>query len=138
MIAAILVDYYGVLADQVLGGWQINYELVHMLQNLKRQYKIGLLSNSYARSLEELDSKLDAGLFDLVLIGGSTELWKPETIVYETAAQRLGLEPAQILAIDDNLTHLESASNVGLATLHYVGFDKLNEQLKAKLGHIKS
>lgn len=133
MIAAILVDYYGVLASQVRGGWQLNYELIHLLQNLKRQHKIGLISNSYARNLQELDTKLDAGLFDLVLIGGATGLWKPETIVYETAAQKLKLDPDQIIAIDDNKTHLESASKVGLQTLLYEGFDQLQTQLKAKL-----
>jgi len=133
MIKAIIVDYYGVLARQVHGGWQLDAHLVNSLQNLRKSYKIGLITNSYAKTLSELDPKLDAGLFDLVLIGGATGLWKPATIVYETAAQRLDLEPQELLCIDDNAAHLEAAAQVGCIPLEYTGFASFQTQLKPLL-----
>ena len=133
MIKAIVVDYYGVLARQVHGGWKLDAHFVNLLQNLRKNYKIGLISNSYAKDLAALDPQLDTGLFDLVLISGATGLWKPATIVYETAAQKLGLSPAEILAVDDNASHLEAAAQVGLTTLPYTNFADFQTKLKPLL-----
>ena len=137
MIKAIIVDYYGVLARQVHGGWQLDDHLVNLLQNLRQSCKIGLISNSYAKEVHELDPHLDAGLFDLVLIGGATGLWKPATIVYETAAQKLDLAPEQILAVDDNVSHLEAAAQVGFATLRYTNLADFQAQITRLLQNAK-
>lgn len=131
MIKAILVDYYGVLAVQQKRSWVLNYQLINLLRNLKSKYKIGLLSNSYAKNVHELNPELDESLFDLVLIGGATGLWKPDVIVYETAASKLQLKLGECLVVDDSNAHLQTAKDFGIQTIFYKDLVDFQKQLKA-------
>ena len=106
----LVLDYYGVLAQQKSGGWQLNTELINLLMNIKKRAKIVLVSNTYAKSPEQLNPKLDASLFDLILLAGATGLWKPDVLVYETIITKLGITPKYYLIIDDNQNHLEAAA----------------------------
>lgn len=125
----LVLDYYGVLAHHKSGGWQLNRELINLLMNLKKRAKIVLVSNTYAKSAAELNPKLDAGLFDLILLAGATGLWKPDVLVYETIIGKFDIPPNKYLIVDDNQNHLDAAASLGLKTHLY----KDNLHFKAEL-----
>jgi HAD superfamily hydrolase (TIGR01509 family) len=50
-----------------------------------------------------------------------TRLRKPDPAAYELAAQQLGLEPSELLFIDDRATNCDAARAVGWSAIHFRG-----------------
>jgi len=93
-------------------------ELVLRLRAAGR-VKLGLLSNANRGWTERLRERGVAGLFDDVVVSADVGLAKPDPEVFRLAANRLRVEPAARLMIDDQAQHLESARRVGLQTHHF-------------------
>ena len=55
-----------------------------------------------------------AGAFDAIVAGSDIEHGKPEPDIYLLAAERLGVEPASCLAIEDAPAGIESAQRAGM------------------------
>ncbi len=58
--------------------------------------------------------------FDDIVLSGAERTVKPETRIYEIACERSGLEPQDLLFIDDNLPNIETARALGFHTHHFV------------------
>jgi putative hydrolase of the HAD superfamily len=80
--------------------------------------RIALLSNSIGNSY---DRELLEQLFDAWVISSEVGLRKPEPAIYELAAERLGLEPADCVIVDDLPGNLKPARALGMATVLHRG-----------------
>jgi epoxide hydrolase-like predicted phosphatase len=77
----------------------------------------GLVTNSW--STAHYDGDLLAELFDEVVISAAVALHKPEPEIYRQSAERLSVEPADCLFVDDLRENCEGAEAVGMtAILH--------------------
>jgi epoxide hydrolase-like predicted phosphatase len=77
----------------------------------------GLVSNSW--STAHYDRKLLVELFDAVVISAEVGLHKPQPAIYLLAAERLKVDPAECLFVDDLRENCEGAEAVGMtAILH--------------------
>ena len=83
---------------------------------LAGRVSLGLLSNGPRGGTEWLRAQGVTELFHASLVSGDVGLAKPDPAVFRLAAERLGVEPAACLMIDDQPRHLESARRVGLRT----------------------
>jgi putative hydrolase of the HAD superfamily len=81
-----------------------------------RRVRLGLLSNAARGFTERLRGRGVAELFDQVIVSGDVGLAKPDPAVFRLMAERLGVEPAACLMVDDQPEHLASAERVGLRT----------------------
>ena len=56
---------------------------------------------------------------------------KPDTAIYQLAAQRLGLDPEECIFVDDRPVNLEPAAEIGMRTVLYNrdGQDYQGEQI---------
>lgn len=93
-------------------------EMRALLERLRREgrVRLGLLSNGprgWSRRLGELGV---ADLFDAVVVSGDVGLAKPDPAAFRLAAERLGVEPAACLMVDDQPGHLPGAEAAGLRT----------------------
>jgi putative hydrolase of the HAD superfamily len=90
-----------------------------------------LLSNSGPEVMAKVraDRRIEA-VFDAVVVSCEVGLSKPDPRVYRHCLERLGLEPTQVLFVDDRTENIEGAARVGLRTLHFEGPDAL-ERLRA-------
>ena len=78
--------------------------------------KTGLISNSWGLGIYE---RAPTGLFDVTLISGEVGLHKPEPEIYLLACDRLEVEPAQAVFVDDLRENCAGAEAVGMtAVLH--------------------
>lgn len=64
-------------------------------------------------------------LFDDIVVSAHVGLCKPEPAIYELAMDRFGLDPADILFIDDKAENLAPARALGWATHHFRAPDDL-------------
>ena len=105
--------------DRYLGSLPpVEAEMRALIERLRTagRVKLGLLSNAGRGWTERLRARGVADLFDDVIVSADVGLAKPDPAVFRLAAQRLGVEPAACLMIDDQPQHLESARRVGLRT----------------------
>jgi putative hydrolase of the HAD superfamily len=73
--------------------------------------RTGLISNSWGSTVYEPDM---LELFDAVVISGEVGLHKPQPEIYLLACQRLGVEPADAIFVDDLRENIAGAEAVGM------------------------
>jgi putative hydrolase of the HAD superfamily len=104
------------LIDRIFGHMRLDQA---MLDGVRRARdagrRTGLLSNSWGD--DRYEHELIDPLFDDLVISSEVGLRKPDPAIYELAASRLGLEPAQCVFVDDLPGNLKPARALGMATV---------------------
>jgi putative hydrolase of the HAD superfamily len=78
--------------------------------------KTGLISNSWGLGIYD---RAPTDLFDVTVISGEVALHKPQPEIYLLAAERLAVEPAECVFVDDLRENCAGAEEVGMtAVLH--------------------
>jgi HAD superfamily hydrolase (TIGR01509 family) len=91
---------------------------LEVVERLGRRWPLGLASSSPRRLIDTVVHS--AGLAQRFQVSVSTEevgAGKPSPAVYQTVVQRLGVDPAQAVAIEDSSNGLRSAARAGLGVL---------------------
>lgn len=93
--------------------------------------RTGLLSNSWG-----LDYPRDDWdeLFDAVVISGEVGLRKPESQIYELAADRLGVAARECVFVDDLRPNVRGAVAAGMVGVHHVDAEQTVGELEALFG----
>jgi epoxide hydrolase-like predicted phosphatase len=79
--------------------------------------RTGLISNSWGT--RRYDRSQLTELFDGVVISGEEGMRKPAPEMYALGAERIGLEPAACVFVDDLPFNLKPAAELGMATVHH-------------------
>ncbi len=74
----------------------------------------GLISNSWGLGIYD---RAPVDLFDVTVISGDVGLHKPSPEIYLLAAERLGVEPADCVFVDDLRENVAGAEAVGMTAL---------------------
>lgn len=93
----------------------LNVELAAYFANLRPRYKTAILSNSFvgARKREqELYGFED--MCDLIVYSHEVGLRKPDKAIYELLCERLGVQPEEVIFLDDVEGHLDAAREFGI------------------------
>ncbi|MCJ8165898.1 HAD family phosphatase [Pontibacter sp. E15-1] len=128
-----LRNAYGITApdEEIDKAWNamlldIPQERIDLLMELGKRYRIFLLSNTNAIHLTRFNEivahsftipSLDS-LFEQSYYSHLIGKRKPDALVFEEIIAMNGLQKDETLFIDDSIQHIESASKVGLQTLH--------------------
>lgn len=79
--------------------------------------RTGLLSNSWGPRGASYDVDLFPTLFDELVISGEEGVRKPEQRIYDIALERMGLDAAELVFVDDLPGNLKPARAMGIATV---------------------
>lgn len=103
-----------------------------LIRDLKKAYKVGLLSNTNECHYERYFKTVDVfPLFDSVTLSFQVKEMKPGERIYLDALGKLGLRPQECVFIDDIEAYAEGARRVGLQGIRYVSHASLLESLGA-------
>ncbi len=98
---------------------------VQLLQQLQKNYRIYLLSNTnsihfrhYTKEFYDKHGLQMADLFDTLYLSYEIGLHKPDEGIYTYVLQNAGLNPSECIFIDDSLPNLEAAAKLGIAGIH--------------------
>jgi epoxide hydrolase-like predicted phosphatase len=93
--------------------------------------KTALLSNSWGNSYprETWD-----GMFDDIVISGEVQLRKPEPEIYQLAAQRLALRPAECVFVDDLEVNVIAARELGITGIVHTSYEETRRELESLFG----
>lgn len=112
-----IVDDEG-LIDRLFAGMRPVPEMLDEVRRIRAAaIKTALVSNSWSTS--HYDRDLLAELFDEVLISGELGLHKPQPEIYLLAAERVGVNPAECVFVDDLRENCEGAEAVGMTPVRH-------------------
>lgn len=132
-LKAIIFDCFGVLYIQSYRHKEMvrNQALLDITQRLRKQYRIGLLSNMSESSMSRYFSEQErTALFDAVVLSGEVGMPKPHPDIFLAILDKLGFSAAETVFVDDDNTNVLSAQSLGMHAIRYVDTFKLFSELK--------
>jgi putative hydrolase of the HAD superfamily len=112
-----------------------NYPLIEFIENLKGDYKIGVLSNAGDATLERLLQWYPYNNFvDVFVISAEVKLAKPDAEIYELALRMLDSKGEECVFVDDLLENIEAAEQHGILGIWHRENDETIARLKDILG----
>lgn len=111
---------------------KINDELLSYIDRLKKNYKIGLLTNYNHLWMNELFSiyKLEK-YFDSKVISSLHNVIKPEKEIYQLSLDLLKIKPDEALFFDDRQRNIDGGESVGIKSFLFVDNKKFIEDLNS-------
>jgi putative hydrolase of the HAD superfamily len=107
------------LLDRMMAGATVEPDMVDMVRHARAAgIRVAMVSNSWGelRYPQEIVSEL----FDATVVSGREGFRKPDARMYTLGAERLGLQPADCVMVDDLPFNLKPAAELGMATvLHH-------------------
>jgi HAD superfamily hydrolase (TIGR01509 family) len=111
-----------------------NKPLLSFIRELKKSYKIGLLSNISSNwIIDTFLSPDEVTLFDDIVLSHTVGMTKPNPAIFRLAAKRLQCEPSQCTFIDDGELNCEAASQEGMQTIVYRDFIQFKREIESLL-----
>jgi epoxide hydrolase-like predicted phosphatase len=102
--------------EEYLG--ELNVELTAYFSSLRPTYQTALLSNSFAGARDKEQERYDfAELCDLLIYSREEGIAKPERRIFELTCERLGVQPAEIVFLDDVEANVITARDFGFKAI---------------------
>jgi putative hydrolase of the HAD superfamily len=121
------------LIDRLFAGSSPDQPMLDAVLRARRAgIRTGLISNSWGT--RRYDRAQLGELFDGVVISGEVGIRKPAPEIYQLGAERIGLQPAECVFVDDLPFNLEPAAELGMATVHHVRTPETIGELARLLG----
>jgi putative hydrolase of the HAD superfamily len=126
-----ILDARAILAELV---GEVRPAMIEAIRRCKEHFRTGLLTNNFVRI--EGDERFEgfAGLFDVVVESAVEGVRKPDPRFYLLACERLKVEPARSVFLDDLGINLKPARALGMATIKVTDPDDALSALEALLG----
>ena len=114
-------------------------EMLEAIRRCHERLRTGLITNNMASMTsgdEGNDTMLTVvdGLFDVVIESSKAGVRKPDPRIYELACEELGVEPSEIVFLDDLGINLKPAAAMGMTTIKVLDADKAIAELEAAVG----
>lgn len=109
---------------------KVNVDLVEIIQKLKPNYKIALISNYPSHLRGKLEKQNLTNLFDEIIISGEVGYQKPQPEIFMLLCKKLNITPSELIFIDDSKKSLEGAATIGYIPILYKNNSQLEEDLQ--------
>ena len=117
--------------DFVSRMFRIIQPTITLIKKLKKNYKIGLLSDTSKVDFDYRMKELkEISLFDSITLSFELGHKKPEKQIYLDALKKLNLRPEECVYIDDIKEYSDAASNIGMHGIQYTSHENLVKELK--------
>ncbi len=111
-----------------------NTALLDYICELKKDYKIGLLSNvANSWITDALLTTEEQALFDSMIFSYQVGMTKPDPRIFILACQRLGVSTDEAVLVDDIERYCNAAKAEGLQAIPYQNLHQLKQQLEKLL-----
>lgn len=110
-----------------------NEPMIERVKELRKNYKIGLLTNMGQGTLDEVFTEAEREeLFDTVVVSSDVGLIKPSRDIFELTIERLGVGADETVFIDDRPVNTDGADRVGMKTILFT----TNKQFEVELASL--
>lgn len=134
-------DHLGLSPDELAdferdfwAGDRLDVDLCDYIRELRAGYRIGMLSNTWARDGRAMAENLGmADCFDVFVTSAEVGILKPDPLIYSITLERLGLSASEAIFVDDFVQNVEAARRLGMQAIHFLNPGQLRRQLEEQL-----
>jgi glucose-1-phosphatase len=132
----------GTTTEQILTAWNamlgpLQPQKVELLQQLKKQYKLFLYSNTNALHVAHLHlyynttfgSETFRNMFEKIYYSNELSIRKPNASGFLKIMEEQNLQAQNTLFIDDGKMHIASAKDLGLVTIQWIQNEDISKFL---------
>lgn len=109
-------------------NWKATDEMISLVENLKKNYKLAILSNSDALGVKNCFKNGWFSYFDHLVLSHEVGIIKPDERIYEITLDKLNLKARDCLFIDDTEDALKPAREMGMETILFRSTEQLKEE----------
>lgn len=104
------------ILEEALSSPKAFPETLKVLNELKKKYKLGLISNTFYQSFERLEDKFKVNKkFDVILKSYETKMLKPNPKIFEMMIKTLKVDKNEALMVGDSLKDdVQAAEKFGI------------------------
>ncbi len=114
-------------------NWKPEPEMIKLVSQLKKRYRLGMISNSDPVNFFNYLKKGWLRPFEVLVLSHELGILKPEQKIYQIAIQKIGLKPEECLFIDDQEKCIKTAQKIGMKTIWFQSIEQLKKDFK-KIG----
>lgn len=120
--------------DAFWQGDRCDQTLVQFLRDLRPRYKTGLLSNAWSNARDMLTYKYNCiDAFDVSIFSFEVGLAKPDPAIYRLILNRMQVQPAEAIFVDDFSENVSAANEVGIHAIQFKNHDQVLAEIQALL-----
>ena len=125
-----------VLHDNWLDFFSLKADTSDFLKDLKQQntqvYILSNISEDSYNYVSQYDffNFVSGGVYSYDL-----KICKPDTRIYNALLEKYNLIPEETVFIDDNLSNVQSANNLGIHGVHFTTLNRVKEQVNSLMFH---
>lgn len=122
------------LQEDFWRGDRVDHSLVDFIRGLRKQVKTGMITNAWPEVRGWLENEWAiADAFDEIVTSAEEHIVKPDPEIYYLALDRLEVEPAEAIFIDDFERNVEGARSVGMHAIHFESPEQIQKDLTEQL-----
>ncbi len=107
-----MTSFWALMWEEYLGT--LNVELFEWFRGLRSRFRTGILSNSFVGAREREQERYGfADVTDVIVYSHEVGLAKPDPRVYALTCERLGVNPGDVVFLDDTPAAVEGARAAG-------------------------
>lgn len=115
---------------------ELDAEMVSFASSLRPRFRTGILSNSVAGARREEQARYGfAELVDVVVYSHEVGVAKPDPDAFRLLCRALGVEPAELVFLDDVPGHIDVARQLGIHGIVHVSTPDSIAAVEALIGH---
>lgn len=131
-VAAFMADIWA----EYLGT--LNAELAAYFRDLRPRYRTAMLSNSFVGAREREQQRYGfEEMADLIVYSHEVGMSKPDSRIYRLTCDRLGVQPAETLFVDDVEEYVDAAREVGLQAILFKDNAQALAEMERRLGRTR-
>jgi epoxide hydrolase-like predicted phosphatase len=121
--------------DEFFAGDITDLALLDFMRGLRRQFKVGLISNAWSGLRPWIVSKKFEDVFDAMTISAEVGVMKPDARIFHMALEKLDVAPSESIFLDDFLENVTGARALGMQAIHFVQPEQALKELKQLLAN---
>jgi epoxide hydrolase-like predicted phosphatase len=121
--------------DAFFAGDITDLALLDFMRGLRRQFKVGLISNAWSGLRPWIVSKKFEDVFDAMTISAEVGVMKPDARIFHMALEKLDVAPSESIFLDDFLENVTGARALGMQAIHFVQPEQALKELKQLLAN---
>jgi putative hydrolase of the HAD superfamily len=108
-----LVSFMADLWEEYVGS--LNVEMTEYFAGLRARYQTAIISNSFVGAREREEELYHFGeMCDLVVYSHEVGMSKPDPRIFEICWTQLGIQPGEMVFLDDVEGHIQTARSLGI------------------------
>ena len=119
-------------AEVFASAYEVNPDMVELIQKLKKQHQVVMLSDNFDRLAESIKTNPTLeGLFEHIFLSNEMGMAKKTPGCFEHVLNQLGKKPEECVFTDDKEENVQPALALGIHGIHFLSVEQFTSDLKA-------